>query len=79
MALLVKLSSTLRRLAPGYDPEQGLRLEARKNERVADLLDRLGIPRDRVKVIMVNGVHALPETLLEDGDRVGLFPPVGGG
>ena len=43
------------------------------------LIDQLKIPRDKVKLIFINGVRGSFSTALQDGDRVGLFPPVGGG
>lgn len=46
---------------------------------VEDLIQKLKIPSDSVKLIFVNGIHAKRETILKDGDRLGLFPPVGGG
>ncbi len=79
MPVLVKLSTSLRRLVPEYDPLAGLEVEPRPGESAAELMARLGIPPDKVKVIMINGLAAGPDTILADGDRVGLFPPVGGG
>ncbi len=46
---------------------------------VADLLQELNIPAEEVKIIFVNSKSASLETSIKDGDRVGLFPPVGGG
>lgn len=46
---------------------------------VADLMTHLHVPHHEVKLIFVNGRSATPDTTLNDGDRVGLFPPVGGG
>lgn len=43
------------------------------------LLDQLGIPQEQVFSILVNGTHRDRNDSLEDGDRVALFPPVGGG
>ncbi|HCR12339.1 MULTISPECIES: MoaD/ThiS family protein [Solidesulfovibrio] len=48
-------------------------------ETVSALVDRLGIPRDEVRIVFVNGVSADMDRALADGDRVGIFPPVGGG
>lgn len=79
MSLLVKLSASLRRFAPGYDPLQGLRLDYAPGLTVAGVLARLDIAPAEVKIIMVNGVAAELERALADGDRVGLFPAVGGG
>jgi len=44
-----------------------------------DLIRALGIPDGAVAIIFVNGAHATDTTVLQDGDRVGLFPAVGGG
>jgi molybdopterin synthase sulfur carrier subunit len=47
---------------------------------LVDLFSRLGIQQDLVHLTIVNGriLHDRA-TLLADGDRVALFPPVGGG
>ena len=46
---------------------------------VKDLLQQFEVPLDLVKIIFVNGVHAGADTILKESDRVGVFPPVGGG
>lgn len=46
---------------------------------VGGLIDDLGIPRQDIKLIFINGVHAHMESMLKDGDRLGIFPPIGGG
>ncbi len=46
---------------------------------VGDILDRLAVPRAEVKLVFINGRHAAMDTPVNDGDRVGLFPPIGGG
>ena len=79
MPRLVKLSTTLRGQVPGYDPLTGLGLEFVPNESAQGLIRRLGLDPARIKIIMINGRSAAPDQQLKDGDRVGLFPPVGGG
>ena len=44
-----------------------------------ELIRELGIPDGEVAIIFVNGAHAAETTTLRDGDRIGLFPAVGGG
>ena len=46
---------------------------------VGELLGDLKIPTAQIKLIFVNGRRADLGTILSDGDRLGLFPPVGGG
>ncbi|TIH18409.1 MoaD/ThiS family protein [Marinifilum sp. JC120] len=50
-----------------------------EGETVTDVLNRVGIPVDEVKIIFINGVSSKFDAVLSDGDRVGLFPAVGGG
>jgi molybdopterin converting factor small subunit len=46
---------------------------------VGDLISELRIPPQDPKIVLVNGVHAVRETLLQEGDRVSIFPPIAGG
>jgi len=79
MTVLVRLNATLRKHAPGYDPFTGLEVEIRSGEKVSDLLARLNVPAEEVNIIMVNGLQASLDATLNHGDRVGLFPALGGG
>ncbi len=47
--------------------------------KVGDLLAKLGIPPEDAFVVMVNGRRQELGWTLQDGDRVGIFPPIGGG
>jgi molybdopterin converting factor small subunit len=46
---------------------------------LGEVIDSLGVPREAVAIFMVNGRQSRLDTELGDGDRVGLFPLVGGG
>ncbi|MCP4117199.1 MAG: MoaD/ThiS family protein [Desulfobacteraceae bacterium] len=46
---------------------------------VEKLLIELGIPREETKLIFINGKKHELDYWLSQGDRVGIFPPVGGG
>ena len=47
--------------------------------RISDILVELAIPVPTVDTIMLNSRHAQPELELNDGDRLAIFPLVGGG
>ncbi len=79
MAVDVMLSSALRPYVPGYDRLSGLQLEPKPELTALELINSLGIPPDEVKIIMLNGKAAAKDSFIQDGDRVGLFPAVGGG
>ncbi len=79
MSLQVFLNASLRSYVPGYNPYDGLTLEVSPGTPVARIISRLGLPPERVTLIMVNGVRQQPDFPLQGGERLGLFPPIGGG
>jgi len=79
MVCTVFLAATLRKAVSGYDPATGVAASVEPGETVLDVAGRLGIRAEDVKIIMVNGIHADWDTVLRGGERIGLFPPVGGG
>jgi molybdopterin converting factor small subunit len=46
---------------------------------VGALLTQLEVPQDQIKLVFVDGVKVDLATTLAGGERVGIFPPVGGG
>ena len=46
---------------------------------VQDLLVQLNLPAEKAKLIFIDGLKADPLSRLNGGERVGIFPPVGGG
>ena len=79
MALQIFLSSSLRSYVPDYDPARGLLMDIEGKLSVAEVCKRLSIPTEPVKIVMINGIGRSLEHILEGDERVGLFPPVGGG
>ena len=75
----VKLFATLRRFYPELEVGEPLEVTLPKGATVKDLVERLRLPPDHVRVVFVNGVARDDGHPLADGDEVGLFPPVGGG
>lgn len=74
MHIEIKCFATLSRFTP-----EGGTLESPEGFTVADVIRHLAIDPEEVKIVFVNGVHANADTRLADGDRLGLFPAVGGG
>ena len=46
---------------------------------VGELLQQLDIPQELIKIVFIDNVHAEFTSVLNGGERVGIFPPVGGG
>jgi len=79
MKVEVKLYASLARYAPDGASGKPFFLEPPEGTTVRDLLIRLGVPENSVKIIFLNGVHASLDRILSDGDQLGVFPPVAGG
>ncbi len=75
----VRLFATLRRHYPHLGIGEAMPVELPDGATVGQLIEHLRLPADEVKVIFVNGIVRREEHVLSDGDKVGVFPPVGGG
>jgi sulfur-carrier protein len=71
----LKLFATLQKFAPQASGAHVV--EAGTS--VRDLVQQLGIPETKAKLIFINSFKATLDSILKDGDRLGIFPPVGGG
>jgi len=71
----IKLFANLRRFTPpsanNYSIDAGVSIR--------NLLEQLDIPEEKARLIFVDGVKADLTSTLDGGERVGIFPPVGGG
>lgn len=75
MPITLKCYATLAR----HQPENAAHLPVKPGETIRELLSRRGIPEKDVAIFMLNGRSVEPTAPLKDGDRLGLFPAVGGG
>lgn len=77
MKVTVKLFATLKEMLP--EGQKQITVEVDEEATVGDLALQLDIAEEKDLIVKVNGRHGSRSTVLEDGDRVGIFPPVGGG
>lgn len=76
MRVTVKLGSSLRSKAPDFEGGEGVvELPGPGPSRVRDVMAALGIGDDEVNLIYRNHRLATSGASLQDGDRLGLFPP----
>ena len=52
--------------------------EMSEGQTVEDLIKKQGMSEENVKIVFVNGTKVSFDTVLGDGDQVGLAPSVGG-
>lgn len=75
MQVTIKLHASLRPYG-GSDSNNGLfTLEAAEKATVREVIRELGIPPEKVRMILRNGRGVDSESILSNGDRVALFPP----
>ncbi len=79
MKLEIRLYATLRQYSPDGVPTGVFPLILPEGSTVGALLAEIGIGGEMVHMRMVNGVGVTDDHILTDNDRVGLFPPIGGG
>lgn len=79
MRIEIRMFATLSVYNTHADIDKELFINIPTGSTVNILVEILGIPEDSIKLIFVNGRHADIHKVLSEDDRVGLFPPVGGG
>ena len=75
MFIQLELFASLREFSPP-DPNH---FPITPGKTVEDVLKKLGVPLDAVRLVFINGVKNDITTVLQGGERVGIFPPIGGG
>ena len=74
MQITVKLFATLR--------TNRFKVETRQypaGTTIVQVAEDLDIPKEELAITMVNGILLEIDHVLQDGDTLALFPPVGGG
>lgn len=80
MKLKVKLFATLRQYAPAEAREGEFALDVpQKSVTVEEVLRLSGLPEHAVTVVMVNGMVAAANAVIEEDAEVSIFPPLAGG
>ena len=75
----VRLYASLRKYHPNPGSSEALVMELDDEAKLGDLLDKLKVSREELGILMVNGKWEKESYLLQDGDRIGIFPLIGGG
>lgn len=83
MLVTLKLFATLSEHLPAGAVRNAVACEVSEGATVRDVLDRHGVPMDKVHLILINGVYVAPAAsgtkALQTGDVVSVWPPVAGG
>ncbi len=75
----VGLYASLRKYYPKLKGGEALVMELDNKASLGNLMDKLKAPKEEITVVMVNGRREKDSYLLQEGDRIGIFPLIGGG
>lgn len=79
MKIEIHLFASLAAYLPAGSVDKSFLMEVNDNASIKEVILKTAIPRDSIKLIFLNGKHASDNEMVKDGDRVGIFPPIGGG
>jgi molybdopterin converting factor small subunit len=75
MTIELRLFAGLQR----FNPPSPEAYPIKEGTTIRTLVKALNIPEEKAKLIFINGIKATLDSVLQGGERVGIFPPVGGG
>ena len=79
MKVEINLYANLARYLPPDVKAAGGIMDVSEGMTIEALMHQLRVPTDQIKLIFIDGTHADRKTVLKEGCRLGVFPPVGGG
>ena len=81
ISVSVKIHHGFKKFLPaGMKTGDPFEISVEENTAVGNLLrDKIKLPSDLPKMILINGLHSKDQQKLKDGDKVSLFMPMAGG
>ena len=79
MKVEVHLYATLGQFLPEEVKEAEGVIDIEEGLTVGELMQQLNVPDEKVKLVFIDNSHADKDSVLKEGNRLGIFPPVGGG
>ena len=81
ISVTIKIHHGFKKFLPaGMKTGEPFDIALEENAPVGDLVrDKIKLPLDMPKMILINGLHSKEQQSLKDGDKVSLFMPMAGG
>ena len=80
MRIFVKVFASLRKKYPEINDLNPLEMTINEGTTIAQIITKLNFEQEDVKIILINGLKAsLDDVIEEEGCIISLFPAVGGG
>nr|VFK09904.1 MAG: Molybdopterin converting factor, small subunit [Candidatus Kentron sp. LPFa]VFK26161.1 MAG: Molybdopterin converting factor, small subunit [Candidatus Kentron sp. LPFa] len=83
MKITLKLFASLGEYLPPNAERNTVEMEAPEGSTIAEIIERIGLPHESVKLVFVDGVHQWIDELhrrtIQPGETLAIWPPVAGG
>ena len=79
MEIEVRLFATLQEYLPKGGSRYSSKLRVGRGNTIKNVLNKLKIPKKIPKLLFLNGKQVNEDSILQPGDVISIFPPVGGG
>jgi len=79
MKITIRLFAHFLNCLPSGEGEKESVITLPNGSTIAYLIEKLGLPAEIPKIILINGMHKGLKDQLYDKDIVSIFPPLGGG
>ncbi|MBT8419399.1 MAG: MoaD/ThiS family protein [Gammaproteobacteria bacterium] len=83
MRIKLKLFASLGQYLPPGAKQNIAELDISEGMTIAAVLGKVGVPRELVKLVFIDGIHQFPQDIdnraLESGETLAVWPPVAGG
>ena len=79
MAVEIRCHATLRDKLKESTEKGLLEYELQGETTIRELASSLSLPAEELHLVIINGMQGDLDSEIKDGDRIGFFPPVGGG
>ncbi len=77
--IIVKVHASIRKYLPGVPVREGKLISVPENSTIQNIVDFLNIPPEDTHIVVLNKRRARLHDVVQEGDEVIIFPPIGGG
>ncbi len=77
--ITLKLFGGLDKYVKDYNHKKGASLRLDSNQAVSDIAKKIGIPTNRISLVLINNNTATLNCIIKNNDIIKIFPQIGGG
>lgn len=70
---------TLTKYLADKDNKDYIEVDIEEGEKITDLIKKFSIPYKLISLVTINGKNSKPDSPIREGDKIKIYPFVGGG